>query len=381
MFDLNLYRYSAPTRLDWLSTSALCQQSCRAARVLPAFPCFEVLMHQVIATITFVVGLIGLAEKGLAATQYPLTLNNCGRQVTFTKPPARIVSIGQGMTEVLFSLGLADKIAGTAVWVGPVLPDYAEANRRIRRLADNDPSFEAVVGRGPDLVAAEFEWHVGEHGSIGKREQFADLGINTYIAPADCVAKVNTNGGDGVRKELFTMDLIYQEITELSEIFDVRARGDALIAGLKKREERAVASIAGASGNNVSVVFWFSSKEVGGDAFIAGKNSAPAYILKTIGAKNVVTTEEEWPLVGWETIAQANPVVIVLATMDRRRYAADDPKVKIGFLENDPVTKELDAVKKKHFVMMDAQSMNPTIRTIDGIETLANDFKTFGLAQ
>ncbi|MFT4162574.1 ABC transporter substrate-binding protein [Shinella sp.] len=338
-------------------------------------------MRQTIATITFALGLAGLAGTAFAATRYPLTLENCGRQVTFEKAPEKIVSIGQGMTEVLFSLGLADKIAGTAVWVGPVLPQYAEANSRIKRLADNDPSFEAVVGQEPDLVAAEFEWHVGAQGSVGKREQFADLGIETYIAPADCVAKINTDGGDGVRETLFTMDLVYREIAELSEIFDVKDRGDALIAELKKREADAVASIAGAAGKNLPVVFWFSSKEVNGDAFIAGKNSAPAYILKTIGAKNVVATEEEWPLVGWETIAQANPAVIVLATMDRRRYAADDPKVKIDFLENDPVTRELDAVKNRHFVMMDAQSMNPTIRTIDGIETLANGIKAFGLAQ
>lgn len=55
--------------------------------------------------------------------------------------------------------------------------------------------------------------------------------------------------------------------------------------------------------------------------------------------------------------------------------------MKIDFLENDPVTKELDAVKKKHFIMMDVQSMNPTIRTVDGIETLVNGIKTFGLLQ
>ncbi|UNK40416.1 ABC transporter substrate-binding protein (plasmid) [Shinella sp. H4-D48] len=338
-------------------------------------------MRQIIATITFAVGLTGLAGTGFAATRYPLTISNCGQQVTFSKAPEKIVSIGQGMTEVLFSLGLADKIAGTAVWVGPVLPAYAEANGKIKRLADNDPSFEAVVGEEPDLVAAEFEWHVGVQGAVGKREQFADLGINTYVAPADCVAKINEDGGDGVRKELFTMDLIYQEIAELAEIFDIKERGDALIADLKKREADAVASIAGAAGKNLPVVFWFSSKEVNGDAFIAGKNSAPAYILKTIGAKNVVATEEEWPLVGWETISQANPAVIVLATMERRRYAADDPQTKIDFLENDPVTKELDAVKNRHFVMMDAQSMNPTIRTIDGIETLAAGIKSFGLSQ
>ncbi|OWV74322.1 ABC transporter substrate-binding protein [Rhizobium sp. R634] len=338
-------------------------------------------MRQFLATMTFAFGLIGLAAPGLAATQYPLTISNCGKEVTFRKAPSKIVSIGQGMTEILFSLGLAEKIAGTAVWVGPVLPQYAEANKGIKRLADNDPSFESVVGQEPDLVAAEFEWHVGAQGSVGKREQFEDLGINTYLSPADCVAKVNADGGDGVRKELFTMELIYREIAELSEIFDVKERGDALITELKKREADAVASISGAAGKNLPVVFWFSSKEVNGDAFIAGKNGAPAYILKAIGARNVVTTEEEWPLVGWETISEANPAVIVLATMDRRRYAADDPAVKIDFLNKDPVTRELDAVKNRRFVMMDAQSMNPTIRTIDGIETLAKGIKSFGLTQ
>jgi iron complex transport system substrate-binding protein len=194
------------------------------------------------------------------------------------------------------------------------------------------------------------------------------------------VAKVNTDGGDGVRKELFTMDLIYQEISELAQIFDIQDRGDALITTLKKREADAVSSLGGSS-KDLPIAFWFSSKDVQGDAFIAGKNSAPAYILKTLGAKNVVSTEEEWPLVGWETIVQANPAVIVIATMDRRRYAADDPTVKIDFLEKDPVTSQLDAVKNKHFVEMDAQSMNPTIRTIDGLEILAAGIKSFGLAK
>jgi len=338
-------------------------------------------MRKFLAAIALAFGFAGLTAPSLAATQYPLIINNCGREVVFDKAPAKIVSIGQGMSEVLFSLGLADRIAGTAVWVGPVLPQYAEVNARIKRLADNDPSFEFVVGREPDLVAAEFEWHVGQQGSVGKREQFAELGINTYIAPADCVAKINADSGDGVRKELFTMDLIYREIAELAEIFDIKERGDALIAELRQREARAVASVAGAAAKNLPVVFWFSSKEVNGDAFIAGKNSAPAYILKTLDAQNVVATEEEWPLVGWETIAEANPAVIVIATMDRRRYAADDPAVKLDFLAKDPVTSQLDAVRNKRFVMMDAQSMNPTIRTIDGIEILAKGINSFGLAQ
>ena len=52
----------------------------------------------------------------------------------------------------------------------------------------------------PDPVAVQFEWHVGPAGSVGKREQFSELKIPTYISPSDCVAKDNTVGGDGVRR-------------------------------------------------------------------------------------------------------------------------------------------------------------------------------------
>jgi iron complex transport system substrate-binding protein len=53
--------------------------------------------------------------------------------------------------------------------------------------------------------------------------------------------------------------------------------------------------------------------------------------------------------------------------------------VKRQFLESDPVTGRLEAVQRNHLVLMDAQSMNPTIRTIDGIEVLADGIKHFGL--
>jgi len=331
-----------------------------------------------------IAGLFGLmtsASTGHAAehTQYPLTLQNCGVPVTFRKAPERAVTIGQSSTEILLSLGLADKMVGTAVWVGPVLKEFESQNEKIKRLADNSPSFESVVGQEPDLVSVQFEWDVGPQGAVGTREQFSELGIPTYISPADCAAKDNSGGGDGVRKAPFTMELVYQEIRELAQIFDVRERGEKLVADLKKREAEAIATVVGTKAAGLPVIFWFSSKELKGEAFVAGKNGAPAYILRALGAKNVIDTEEEWPLVGWETIVGKDPAVIVIAKMDRRRYAADDPAVKVHFLETDPVTSQLDAVRKKHFVMMDAQAMNPTIRTIDGIEALADGIRQFGL--
>jgi iron complex transport system substrate-binding protein len=314
-----------------------------------------------------------------AETQYPLTIQNCGETLTFDKAPTRIVSIGQSSTEILYSLGLADKVVGTAVWFAPVMPAYEAANAKIKRLADNDPSFESVVAEKPDLVTAEYEWHVGPQGSVGTRQQFHDLKIPTYISPADCVAKDNSGGGDGVRKEMFSMSLLYQEIDDMGKIFNVEARGEKLIADLNLRETKAIAEVAGKKVDGLSMVFWFSSPEIKGDAYIAGKNGTPAYIMEKLGARNVVTTEEEWPLIGWETIAGANPQVIVLARMDRRRFPADDIEKKLEFLKTDPVASELDAVKKGHIVIIDSQAMNPSLRTVDGIEAVADGLKSFGL--
>lgn len=144
-----------------------------------------------------------------AETAYPLTLENCGRQITIEKAPETTVSIGQSSTEILYLLGLADKVAGTALWVGPVLKGYEEVNSRIDRLADNDPSFESVLAKKPDIIAVQFQWQVGPEGVVAKPEQFEELGIPVYTSPSDCTGKENSAASDGVRHQVFTMDLVY----------------------------------------------------------------------------------------------------------------------------------------------------------------------------
>jgi iron complex transport system substrate-binding protein len=314
------------------------------------------------------------------STSYPLTLENCGRTITFDKAPSRAVSIGQSNTEILLSLGLADKVVGTGVWFSPVMKEFAAENAKIPRLADNDPSFESVVGTKPDLVTAQYEWHVGPNGSVGTREQFADLGIPTYIAPADCVAKDNSGGGDGVRLKMFTMDLIYQQILDLAKIFDVNDRGAALVATLKQREAAAIAMAAGAAGKNVTMAFWFSSPKMPGDSYIAGINGGAGYIMHVLGAKDIIDLKDEWPLVSWERVTAANPTVLVIAEMSRRRHPADSAAAKTEFLKTDPVASQMDAVKQKRIITIDAQAMDPGIRTIEGIEQVAQGLKRFGLA-
>lgn len=315
-----------------------------------------------------------------APTQYPLELQNCGRTLVIEKAPERTVSIGQSTTEILYLLGLSERVTGTALWVGPVLKGYEEVNAKVERLADNDPSFESVVAKKPDLVTTQFQWQVGPQGVVATPEQFEELGVLVYTSPADCVGKDNSGGGDGSRTSRFTMDLVYREIEDLAQIFDVKDRGDKLIAVLKAREAAAKAAIDW-SNEDISAVFWFSSAELDIDPYVAGLNGAPGYIMSTLGVENVINSEEEWPTVGWETIVRSNPTVIVAGRMDRRRFPADDIARKLRFLRTDPVASLMPAVKENRIIEMDAQAMNPTIRTIEGIEALANALKKAGLAK
>ncbi|OED50197.1 ABC transporter substrate-binding protein [Rhodobacteraceae bacterium (ex Bugula neritina AB1)] len=328
-------------------------------------------------------GLMGLffiaaAQAASAGENFPLTLQNCGETVTFEAPVSSSVTVGQAATEVLFALGLGDKVLGTSVWFNDVLPEYAEVNAKIDRLADNDPSFESVVAKRPGLVAAQYEWHVGPEGVVAKREQFHDLGIPTYVMPADCVGKDNTTGGDGTRTQMFTTESLYQGIEELAAIFGEAEKGAELVADYKAREAAAVAKAQEVALEGASAVFWFSSPEMESDPFVAGQKGAPGYMMQQLGLKNVIDTDEEWPTVGWETIAKANPTVIVIARMDRRRFAADDYEKKLEFLNSDPVASQMDAVKNGRIVVMDAQAMDATIRAIPALEDLAAELSAIG---
>ncbi|WP_152479452.1 ABC transporter substrate-binding protein [Halomonas sp. THAF12] len=327
------------------------------------------LARRLLAVLSLITASSAMAE----ATPYPLTMMNCGREIHVDEAPDRTVSVGQSATEILYALGLDDRVVGTSVWFTPVLPEFREANADIERIADNDPSFEAVVNKRPDLVAAQYEWHVGPTGSVATRDQFQDLGIDTYILPADCDTKDNATGGDGTRTAAFSTGSVYKGIRELATIFDVNDTGDELIDELKEREEKAISRAESLSlPDDLSAVFWFSSPDGSSDPFVAGRLGAPGYMMDKIGIRNVIHSDEEWPTVGWETIARADPDLIVIATMDRRRYAADSVEAKRDFLHHDPVASRMSAVKNGHIIEMDAHAMSATMRTIHGLETLVD---------
>ncbi|WP_151775359.1 ABC transporter substrate-binding protein [Streptomyces abyssomicinicus] len=311
-----------------------------------------------------------------ASAGYPVTIDNCGHRVTLTSAPRRAVSLNQGTTEILLALGLADRMAGTATWTDPVMKGLEEAEAGVERLADDRPSFEKVLDAEPDFVTASFVSTLGQ-GGVATREQFERLGVPAYVSPSDCSAgKDNDSGGDGSRSEPLTLDTVYGEVRDLARVFGVEERGEKLVAEMKERVRGAT---DGLNASDVSLMYWFADSR---SPYLAGCCGAPGAITRAVGARNAFDdTHDEWPQINWETVADRDPDVIVLGDLTRRSQTAESAEAKIRFLETNPATRNLAAVRDRRYILVSGQAMNPSLRTVEGIEQVAAGLRAFGLAE
>ncbi|WP_084514434.1 ABC transporter substrate-binding protein [Nocardia acidivorans] len=307
----------------------------------------------------------GGASDRPGRTAYPFTLDNCGVKVTFDKAPTRAVSLYQASTEILLSLGLADRMVGTSTWFDPVLPNLAADNAKVPRLADNDPSFEAVLATEPDLVSSASA-HTFTSAVVAERSRFAQLGIATYQSPSVCTG-ATVEGETVTRTAPLAVDTLFQEITELARIFDVQERGAQVVADLKGR--LAAAKKDAHRTPEPTVAFWFSGVKT---PYLAGCCSAPGMYAREAGARNVFAGQrEDWPEISWEAVIAGDPDVLVLADLSRQRIDGDALTTKIQFLESNPATKQMRAVQGKRYVVMTGSELDPGIREIDAIEKLS----------
>ncbi|KAB1503877.1 ABC transporter substrate-binding protein [Corynebacterium sp. 320] len=305
------------------------------------------------------------AAKAEGTTQFPLTVDNCGQRFTFTKVPERVVSLDQGMTEIMLSLGLQEHMVGTASWTDPVLPELEEANNTVERLSDNAPTYEAVMDKDPDLVVSSFGRHYKKEGGVATRDRFGETDTPALLSYADCEGPLMINGG-GTRTTPLTADKIYKDIEVIAEIFDVSKRGQELIDNLKHRVALAQEKI---NSHGETVGFWFADTKT---PYFSGGYGFGNILSQESGLTNIFASEkDDWIAATWEDVVDKNPDILVLGDLERNRFPGDKLADKKEFLATDPVTKTMDAVKNEHFITLHGAELNPSIRFADALEKIA----------
>jgi iron complex transport system substrate-binding protein len=203
-----------------------------------------------VAGVLLLTAACGSSSDGDAdASGSAVSVTNCGRKVSLDRPVQRVVSVNQPATELLLTLGLADRIVGAALGDTNVLPSLRKHLLGLNLFSEEFPSFESVLATEPDLVYATFDYTFTDEG-IADRKKFAELGIDVYQSPSECT------GQDAEQTKRLSLDDLYAEIGDVATLFGVESRGDALVSDLKKR---AATAADGLDAKGVTMAWWYSS--------------------------------------------------------------------------------------------------------------------------
>lgn len=96
-------------------------------------------------------------------------------------PPSRIVSLAPATTEVLFALGLGDRIIGVTTFC-----DHPEEARKKQKIGGmSNPSLEAIVALKPDLVVMSTDGNPRE-----VDDRLRGMGLRTYVWTARTLSEL-----------------------------------------------------------------------------------------------------------------------------------------------------------------------------------------------
>ncbi|NLW06861.1 MAG: ABC transporter substrate-binding protein, partial [Clostridia bacterium] len=115
---------------------------------------------------------------------YPLTIvDSLGREITIEAEPARIVSLSPAITEILFAIGVEDRIIGVTDYC-----DYPPAALDKPKVGSfNNINMELLVASEPDVV------FIAAGIQADFVTQLEELGIRVVTLDAETIAQVLTN--------------------------------------------------------------------------------------------------------------------------------------------------------------------------------------------
>ena len=283
-----------------------------------------------------VIGLFGLTACTQNSTPSSVTyVDDIGRTVQINGIPQRIISLSPSNTEMVYALGLQDKLVGVTSYDNyppeaknkPIVSDYSTVD------------LEKIVNAKPDLVLAD---SIQKNDTIPALEK---LGITVYTMTPD------------------TIDKIFSDLTILSQITGKTNEADDLVANLKTRIQAVAdktAKLTDIEKPRVLFVTWHDP------IWTAGSDTMIQYLINEAGGTNIASDLNGYTTITLESVIQRNPqVIIVMSSMGTQNASLD-------YIMSNEQFKSTDAVKNGQVYEIDADIFGRTTpRIVDGLETLA----------
>ena len=218
--------------------------------------------------------------------QFPLTVvDDLGRTVQIASLPQRIVSLAPSNTEIIYALGLEDRLVGTTDYC-----DYPEAAKSKPRVATyTTPNLEKVVSVQPDLILAEA---IHEKTALPAMEK---LGLTVIVTSAT------------------SLDTVLNDIKLVGQVNGKSQAAATLVDSLNARIQTVVSktdTLTPEQRLKVLYVVWHDP------IWTMGRETFINDLIWKAGGVNIFADDfEKSRVVSLESIIQKNPQVIIVSGM------------------------------------------------------------------
>ncbi len=255
-----------------------------------------------------------------------------GRKVRIPLIVKRIVSLSPNQTEIVYALGLQDRLVGDTDYC-----DYPpEAQKKQKVGGTISPSIEQIAALHPDLVL------VTKLNRLETVQSLAELGIPSYAI------------------DPHTVEEIIASSLKLADLLGVADSGAALAGGIQKRLEELKHRVGSLAPTRVLFVVWNQP------LISVGKNTFIADALRHAGALSVVETEQNWPQVSLEEVVRLQPDYLVGASSHSENSSSELESLTALSSWN-----LLEAVRHRHFAVVSDAINRQSPRIVSAIEELA----------
>lgn len=305
-------------------------------------------------TLLVLLGLLASSNVFAEATQYPLTVQSCNRQVTFNKAPEHALSHDINMTQMMLALGLRPRMVGYSGVSGwkAVTPELQKELEGLPELASKYPSVETLLNANVDFFFAGWDYGMRVGGDLTP-QSLAPLNIAVYELTESCAFVM--------KRPAASLDDTYTDVRNLGRIFDVQNRAEQLISHIQQRVNAVQQHVPAQRPR----VFLYDSGE--DRAMTSGRLGMPQALIEAAGGRNVLDDiDASWTRVNWESVVERNPEVIVIVD-----YGEVSAEQKQAFLEQHPALQSVSAIRNKRFVVIPYVAATPSLENVDAIETIA----------
>lgn len=268
-------------------------------------------------------------------SQEVILRDDWGRECRVLGAAQRIISLSPANTEIVFTLGLGDRLIGVTSYCN--YPEEAQTKEKVGNVTEID--LERVVRLEPDLVLA---------GSLTPRElvdKLEELGIRVFVLDAH------------------TIEEVFEDIRKVAILAGIEDEGEEFVKILKDeltQITQKVIMLPAEQKPRLLHVIWHDP------IWTAGRNTFIDEFIRLGGGVNVVSDLEGYITLSLEELLRRNPDIITVVSTH------GSEAISYNFFLSDERLQAVRAIRERKVFLVDSDLVSrPGPRVIEALAVFA----------